>query len=307
MHRDLGVRNGSLRGSRALIYLRSSGPHKTSYGLIFLFLWTDQETDETELDGVPSKGMFFLANQVDLFPDLSLLPETVSDTPQRAGGKLEARDDTYVESLFTVKEADIKANNFKRLEHITVTVTIEHQRRGDVEVTLTSPHGIVSHKAGFSNWTFMSVAHWDEDQIGEWKLRVSDVFNPDSKGTFKNWWIALFGESNQQQSSPSTPLKPSTSTTTTATRSTAIAAGPPATTPVTKQTPEVSSNPDAITSDGNTTPVIDGGGINKSPLVAIFFGIGAFVTVSSILYIPRKRFVAAREQVSERTDWRQRK
>ncbi|KAI8805075.1 ubiquitin carboxyl-terminal hydrolase [Cladochytrium replicatum] len=60
--RDLGVEGGQVEEVVSLDeeMLRDLGP---AYGLIFLFRWTDQDTDETELDGVPPKGMFF-ANQV---------------------------------------------------------------------------------------------------------------------------------------------------------------------------------------------------------------------------------------------------
>ncbi|KAI8805076.1 pheromone processing endoprotease Kex2 [Cladochytrium replicatum] len=258
----------------------------------------------------------FARNFVNVQPQTKIQSAVIKvnkDIPQTAGGKLEARDDSYVESLFTVTEAHLKSNNFKRLEHITVTLSIEHQRRGDVEVTLTSPHGIVSQLAtrrpsdtsnkGFSNWTFMTVAHWDEDPLGEWKLRVSDVFDPESKGTFKTWWITLFGESNHQQSKPTTPPKQGTSTTKTPTRSTTLAVGEPTQSPETKQTPEVSSKPDAINSDGDTTPASDGTSVNTSTVVAVFFGVGALVTVGSILYIRRKRFAAAGASGRDKKSW----
>lgn len=56
------------------------------------------------------------------------------------------------------------------LEHVTVTVNIEHQRRGDVEVVLISPNKVESQigarrrwdtsTLGFVDWTFMTVKHW---------------------------------------------------------------------------------------------------------------------------------------------------
>lgn len=73
-------------------------------------------------------------------------------------------------SSFTVTQDMLDDLNMERLEHITVRVWIEHQRRGDVEVELTSPNGIVSVLArqrrfdestdGFSGWKFMSMKHW---------------------------------------------------------------------------------------------------------------------------------------------------
>jgi kexin len=56
------------------------------------------------------------------------------------------------------------------LEHVTSTLHIEHKRRGDLEILLESPNGIISQLAtprnndesleGFQNWTFMTVKHW---------------------------------------------------------------------------------------------------------------------------------------------------
>lgn len=69
-----------------------------------------------------------------------------------------------------VKQSDLDGAKFGRLEHVTVTVNIQHTRRGDIQVDLTSPNGIISHlgtprmydehRGGLSNWTFMSVKHW---------------------------------------------------------------------------------------------------------------------------------------------------
>ena len=65
------------------------------------------------------------------------------------------------------------------IEHVEVEFTAAHPRRGDLEVTLTSPSGVVSHlgtvrpgdsAADFSAWRFRSVRHWGESAAGDWKL-----------------------------------------------------------------------------------------------------------------------------------------
>ena len=38
----------------------------------------------------------------------------------------------------------VEDSNLERLEHVTVRVWIDHQRRGDVEVEIKSPNGITS-------------------------------------------------------------------------------------------------------------------------------------------------------------------
>lgn len=70
----------------------------------------------------------------------------------------------------TITQEHVRQNNFEKLEHITVRVWITHDRRGDVEVEITSPNGIKSilaarrrsdlNKDGYPGWRFMSVKHW---------------------------------------------------------------------------------------------------------------------------------------------------
>jgi kexin len=64
----------------------------------------------------------------------------------------------------------ISSSNMETLEHITVRVWITHTRRGDVEVELKSPKGIISvlarqrrfdeDNSGLWGWKFMSLKHW---------------------------------------------------------------------------------------------------------------------------------------------------
>lgn len=71
---------------------------------------------------------------------------------------------------FEVTEKMLHEANLERLEHVTVTMNVEHTRRGDLSVELVSPDKIVSHlaatrgmdasTAGYNDWTFMSVVHW---------------------------------------------------------------------------------------------------------------------------------------------------
>ncbi|KAL1637164.1 pheromone processing endoprotease [Neofusicoccum ribis] len=107
-------------------------------------------------------------------------------------------------SHFEVTEDDLKKANLERVEHITVTMNIEHTRRGDLSVELRSPNGIVSHLStarrhdaymgGYSDWTFMSVAHWGEKAVGNWTVIVKDTNVNDHKGTFTDWKLRLWGE-----------------------------------------------------------------------------------------------------------------
>lgn len=108
-------------------------------------------------------------------------------------------------STFHVTADMLKKVNFERVEHITLTMNIEHQRRGDLVVELISPTGMKSHLStarrddndphGYIDWTFMSVAHWGEPGIGDWTVIVKDVKAGNLKtGVFTDWKLRLWGE-----------------------------------------------------------------------------------------------------------------
>ena len=71
---------------------------------------------------------------------------------------------------FAVTQAMLTKANLETLEHVTVTMNVNHTRRGDLSVELRSPEGLTSYlsttrrndaaQAGYVDWTFMSVVHW---------------------------------------------------------------------------------------------------------------------------------------------------
>ncbi|KAK5988287.1 Protease KEX1 [Cladobotryum mycophilum] len=73
-------------------------------------------------------------------------------------------------SYFMVSRDMLRQANLARLEHVTVTINVNHTRRGDLSVVLVSPEGILSRLStprlpddavtGYVDWEFMSVAHW---------------------------------------------------------------------------------------------------------------------------------------------------
>jgi kexin len=114
--------------------------------------------------------------------------------------------DQGLASVFEVTADMLKEANFERVEHITLTMNIKHQRRGDLSVELISPDGISSQLStprrddaaalGYTDWTFMSVAHWGESGIGNWTVVVKDTIpGNNKKGIFTDWKLRLWGES----------------------------------------------------------------------------------------------------------------
>ncbi|KAE8220708.1 hypothetical protein CF319_g5806 [Tilletia indica] len=108
-----------------------------------------------------------------------------------------------VTSTFTVTKDMLTKSNLETLEHVTVRVWIHHERRGDIDVELTSPHGTKSVLArprrydedtrGLPGWSFMSLKHWEEDPVGTWKLEVYDRATPERTGNFFGWTMTLWG------------------------------------------------------------------------------------------------------------------
>lgn len=124
--------------------------------------------------------------------------------------------DQGLASHFTVTEDMLKQANLERIEHVTVTMNVEHTRRGDLSVELHSPSGMVSHiathrrddaaRAGYVDWTFMSVAHWGEDGVGDWTVIVKDTLMNDHTGNFTDWRLNLFGECIDPTNQPLLPM-----------------------------------------------------------------------------------------------------
>ena len=103
------------------------------------------------------------------------------------------------------REFVITPQNNLRVEHVTVTVNINHTARGNLKVTLTSPSGTVSRLAevhsdtndNYANWTFMTVRNWGENAVGTWQLKVTDESNSSNTtgGTLTLATMEVFGAS----------------------------------------------------------------------------------------------------------------
>uniref|UniRef100_A0A8C6FQI6 Proprotein convertase subtilisin/kexin type 4 n=1 Tax=Moschus moschiferus TaxID=68415 RepID=A0A8C6FQI6_MOSMO len=76
------------------------------------------------------------------------------------------------------------ANSIRSLEHVQVQLSLSYSRRGDLEISLTSPMGTRStlvairpfdvSSQGYNNWIFMSTHFWDEDPRGLWILGLEN-------------------------------------------------------------------------------------------------------------------------------------
>ena len=103
------------------------------------------------------------------------------------------------------REFTVAAQDNIRVEHVTVTVNINHTARGNLLITLTSPSGTVSRLAevhsdsgaNFSNWTFMTVRNWGENAAGTWRLKITDESGTSNNagGTLTAATLEVFGAS----------------------------------------------------------------------------------------------------------------
>jgi len=83
-----------------------------------------------------------------------------------------------------------------KLEHVVVTVSFVHRRRGDVSIDLISPGGTRSQMLsprryddsdeGLDEWNFMTVYNWGENPKGMWRLKITDNPNQDDTSPYLN-------------------------------------------------------------------------------------------------------------------------
>ena len=103
------------------------------------------------------------------------------------------------------REFIVSAQDNLRVEHVAVTVNINHTARGNLKIMLTSPSGSVSRLAevhsdsgnNFANWTFMTVRNWGENGAGTWRLKISDESGTGNTtgGTLTLATMEVFGSS----------------------------------------------------------------------------------------------------------------
>ncbi|CAG8036553.1 unnamed protein product [Penicillium salamii] len=204
-------------------------------------------------------------------------------------------------SHYTVTEDHMKKANFAKLEHVTVTMNVNHTRRGDISVELRSPGGIVSYLSvarrndnmatGYNDWTFMSVAHWGESALGEWSVIVRDTDKNENTGSFVDWRLNLWGEAADGSKQPLHPLPEENDddhpyedarVATTSVASSPVKTGAPENpddhhdrpvnakpqetpTPVPEPKPEPETKPDSIPTEDQKEPTNTSGGETASP------------------------------------------
>lgn len=104
------------------------------------------------------------------------MQEVVTSTQPNLGVLIPDDDAVGISRQFSIPASNL------RCEHVTLRLSISHTARGNLEISLTSPSGMVSRlaevrndtNANYTNWTFSSVRHWGEMSSGTWTLRIAD-------------------------------------------------------------------------------------------------------------------------------------
>ncbi|XP_058519848.1 proprotein convertase subtilisin/kexin type 7 [Ochotona princeps] len=109
-----------------------------------------------------------------------------------------------LEVRWNVSRTDLEMSGLKTLEHVAVTVSITHPRRGNLELKLFCPSGMMSligaprsmdsDPSGFNDWTFSTVRCWGERAKGVYRLVVRDVGDESLQvGVLRQWRLTLYG------------------------------------------------------------------------------------------------------------------
>ncbi|KAM6238212.1 proprotein convertase subtilisin/kexin type 7 isoform 1-T1 [Porphyrio hochstetteri] len=111
-----------------------------------------------------------------------------------------------LEVAWNVTTTDLQLSGMRTLEHVAVTVTITHPRRGNLEIRLFCPSGMMSligttrsmdsDPNGFADWTFSTVRCWGEEARGTYRLVIRDIGDESLRpGILKQWQLTLYGSS----------------------------------------------------------------------------------------------------------------
>ena len=158
--------------------------------------WTTGQYPHNERLGF---GLLDTDAAVDLAGQWASVPseEVLSPSTRNVNMPIPDINNTGVNDTITISSNEA---NFV-IEHVEVETTITHTWRGDLQVKLTSPSGVVSTLApirpndsgdNFAAWKFGSVRHWGESAAGVWTLNVSDRRFQDT-GTLNSWTLRIYG------------------------------------------------------------------------------------------------------------------
>ncbi|XP_064651654.1 proprotein convertase subtilisin/kexin type 7-like isoform X2 [Lineus longissimus] len=148
-----------------------------------------------------------LVNAAKIWP---LVPFLTSFTTQdlKVNAKIQKYPLIY-STTHTITKKMLNGLNLFSLEHVFVSITATHKRRGYMEFKLKCPSGMVSIIAatraldastkGLNDWAVSTVRCWGESPLGTYTIIATDRGALDGpvlpEGTFVKWRLTLFGSS----------------------------------------------------------------------------------------------------------------
>ncbi|XP_054715875.1 neuroendocrine convertase 1-like [Uloborus diversus] len=155
-------------------------------------------------------GLINAESMVKAARNWTLVPEKTTCTVESTSPLpkvISSKDVNEVEVLLSTDGCKNTKSEINYLEHVEVTLDIDYNHRGALDIYLFSPSGSVSmilsrrerdtSAIGFKNWTFLSVHFWGENPAGEWKLLVRDLTEQENKGSINSVKLTLHGTREQ--------------------------------------------------------------------------------------------------------------
>ena len=139
-------------------------------------------------------GLVDVSAAVAMAPGWTNLGPIVTAEATAAGGPI-ADDGTPATVSLDLSGANI------RVEHVEVTVNVQHPNRGDVGFVIQSPSGMRSiannrpldDGADFTDYIFTSTRHWGESAAGVWSVAAIDARANGATGNLVSVKIKVYG------------------------------------------------------------------------------------------------------------------
>lgn len=132
------------------------------------------------------------------------LPAMSTRTYAQTGLSVSVPDYVAEDAKGLTRTINVPSSQNMRVESVQLTVNCTHLTRGDLEIELTSPSGMVSRMLTSSPmdtnenlaWTMKSVQFWGENSAGNWKVKILDQY-PQNAGKLTELKLKIYGSSVQ--------------------------------------------------------------------------------------------------------------
>ncbi|KAI3383057.1 hypothetical protein SNEBB_011349 [Seison nebaliae] len=179
----------------ALAVVLEANPDLTYRDIMHIIIRTSVIPTKTELSGWTINGAGYHCNDKFGFGTIDLgsmveMAQHWNNFPNQLKEVVELEDENDSVRLLPYSGVlkvplDVKLENIEMLEHVVANISISFVRRGDIQLTLTSPSGTSSemlsfrHKdktaEGINYFPFMTTHNWGEHPNGKWNLTITTI------------------------------------------------------------------------------------------------------------------------------------